>query len=164
MSNQPAFTALRLVRSATIELAAAPQMVFPLFEPLGERTWAEGWEPEMLYPPSGGAEEGMVFSTRQHSAAPTIWAIVRYEPERHAICYLRVAPDSHVADMRVVCTSSGDDRTHAAITYVFTGLSEAGNAYVATFTEEHYQHWMRSWETAINHYLLHGVQQHREHD
>jgi hypothetical protein len=148
------FNARRLVRSATIELAAPPQHVFPLFEPLGERAWAEGWDPQMLYPASGTAEQGAVFSTRQHGAAPTIWAIVQHEPQQLAIRYVRVAPDSHVADISVVC--AGDKRTRATITYVFTGLTPAGNDYVDTFAGEHYDEWMRSWESAINHHLQHA--------
>jgi hypothetical protein len=152
------FTAQRVVRSATIELAAPPQTVFPLFEPLGERAWAEGWDPDMLYPASGAAEPGTVFRTQQHGDAPTIWAIVEFAPQQHAIRYLRVAPESHVADISVAC--AGDKRTRATVTYVFTGLSAAGNSYVESFTAEHYEQWMRSWESAINHYIQHGAPAH----
>jgi hypothetical protein len=151
------FVARRVVRNATIELAASPGQVFPLFEPLGERAWADGWDPQILYPLSGAAEQGAVFSTRQHGDAPTIWAIVEFDPQRYRIRYLRVAPESHVADIRIVC--NGATHTRASITYVFTGLSAAGNAYVDSFTAGHYQQWIDSWQSAINYYLEHGMLQ-----
>ncbi len=36
-------------------------------------------------------------------------------------------------------------------------LGPAGDAFVASFTEEHYRQFMREWETRINHYLDHGT-------
>ncbi len=151
------FTAKHLTRSTSIHLAASPDRVFPLFEPLAERAWAAEWEPEILYPPSGATEEGTVFITRHHTAVPTIWTVVQFAPQQFQIRYVRVAPDSHVAHIAIACTESESGMTQATITYTFTALTEHGNAYIETFTEDHYRHWIQSWETAINHYLQHGT-------
>jgi len=151
------FVAQRLIRMASIRLLAAPERVFPLFEPLGEREWATDWEPVLLYPTSGAAEEQAVFLTPHlHSTTPAIWTITRFAPQDYEIRYLRVAPNEHVAEISITCVELDDGQTQASIAYVFTGLSAEGNLYVSTFSEEHYLHWIHSWETAINHYLQFG--------
>ncbi|GHO71298.1 hypothetical protein KSC_101900 [Ktedonobacter sp. SOSP1-52] len=83
-----AFIAQRVTRSHTIYLPAAPHKVFPLFSPLGEKHWAHDWDPEMLYPSSGGAQVGTVFTT-QHANKPTqIWTIIAYANEQAQVSYL----------------------------------------------------------------------------
>ncbi len=151
------FTARRIVRTTTIELAASANRVFPLFEPIGEKQWAGDWDPQMIYPPSGVAEAGAVFAVPHAGGSPAIWTIVRYDPGRFQIAYVRVEPATHVARIDIACAETPDGATRADITYTFTALTERGNAYVDTFTEQHYRAWIASWATAINHFLRHGV-------
>ncbi len=146
-------SALRASRSARIRLSAAPSAVFPLFTPEGERRWVEGWNPESVYPADGAAELHSVFLTHNHAAQPSIWAIVGLDAEHFRVSYLRAAPDSHVAFIAVECAEDGPGRTVATVSYTFTGLSAAGNDYVAGFTPEHYGEWIGQWEVAINRYL-----------
>ena len=49
------FEAKHVVRSHTIEIQARPDAVFPLFTPMGEKKWVDGWDPIMHYPRSGEA-------------------------------------------------------------------------------------------------------------
>jgi len=148
--------AQHFTRTQNIHLAAPPERVFPLFDPIGEKQWADGWEPETIYPTSGEVEEGMVFITGSHDEAQVIWTMLAFNAERWRISYLRVTPGSHVARIDIYCEDNLDETTRASISYTFTALTEQGNDYVARFTEEHYQEWMSSWETAINYYLRHG--------
>jgi hypothetical protein len=150
------FVAQHIQRTQTIHLAGPPSRVFPLFEPLPEREWAEGWEPTMLFPPSGEAEVGAVF-TSHHSGEPeTIWAISVYDKASFHITYVRVTADSRVAFVDIRCAGREDGTTSATVSYTFTALSEAGNAFIERYTQEHYQYMMMQWEQAINHYLQHG--------
>jgi hypothetical protein len=41
--------AKRISRSSTITLNAPLEKVFPLFGPIKEMEWAEGWQPEIMY-------------------------------------------------------------------------------------------------------------------
>ena len=150
------FTPLRLTRSATIQLNAGPRTVFPLFTPLGERLWVPDWDPTIIYPASGDIDLGAVFTTSHDHAAPTVWTVVESVPEQFRVAYVRVAPDSHVARISVQCDEAAPAGTRATVTYVFTGLTEQGNAYVAQFTEHHYAQWIQQWQAAINAYL-HGI-------
>lgn len=146
------FTPPRLTRTATIHLNAPPATAFPLFTPLGERLWIPDWDPTIIYPASGAPELDAVFTTAHGDGPPTVWTVVETEPEQHRIGYVRVAPASHVAHITLQCAEE-QGGTRTTVTYVFTGLSEQGNAYVAQYSESHFQHWIQGWETAINEYL-----------
>jgi hypothetical protein len=98
----------------------------------------------------------MVFTTGSHDEVQAIWTMLAFNAERWRISYLRVTPGSHVARIDIHCEDNLDETTRASISYTFTALTVQGNDYVARFTEEHYQEWMSSWETAINYYLQHG--------
>ena len=47
--------------------------------------------------------------------------------------------------------------SEAVVTYTHTSLGPEGDAFVASFTEDHYRQFMRDWEARINHYLVHGT-------
>ncbi len=47
--------------------------------------------------------------------------------------------------------------TEATVTYTPTSLGPEGDDFVASFPQEHYQQFMRDWETRLNHYLVHGT-------
>jgi hypothetical protein len=148
------FTANHISRSYTIELAGETKEVFYLFEPLGEKEWAEGWNPQILYPTSGEIQEGTVFVTEGLDKAQTIWTILAYDPQAHSIKYLRLAPTSHLALVEIQCRPY-QTKTRATVQYTFTALSESGNAYLDKFTESYYRDWIENWGKAINYYLKH---------
>ena len=150
------FVAQQVMRSHAIHLPAALHHVLPLFEPLGEKHWVHGWNPEMIYPPSGIAQEGTIFTTRHADEPARIWIILTFEKEQAHIRYLNVLPHSHTSMIDVCCESDGTEATVAHITYTLTALTPQGNIYLDGFTQEYYQAWISSWETAITHYLLHG--------
>lgn len=150
------FIAQRITRSHTIHLPAPPHKVFPLFSPLGEKHWVHGWDPQMLYPSSGVAQVGAVFTTRHTNEPTRIWTIIGYASEQAQVTYLNVLPDSHISRIEVSCKAEGTQATRAHITYILTALTPQGNTYLDGFTQEYYQDYISSWQTAITHYLFHG--------
>jgi len=42
------------------------------------------------------------------------------------------------------------------VTYSHTSIGPHGDAFVAGFTEEFYERFMRDWESRMNHYLVTG--------
>ena len=76
------FVAQHFTRTRDIHLYASPGRVFPLFDPLGEKQWAAGWEPEIIYPTSGEVEVGMVFTTGSHDEVQAIWTILAFNAAR----------------------------------------------------------------------------------
>jgi len=142
------FAAVRAVRSHSFVLALPTARAFTLFEPEGERVWAQGWNPRFLHPVDGRAEAGMVFTT-SHGGEETTWTMVRHEPSAGVVEYLRVTPGSRVAGVLVQCAALDANRTRVTVIYTFTGLTESGNAYIGTMDESHYRTYIDSWAEAI---------------
>jgi hypothetical protein len=145
-------------RSGTITLQGVPNVVFPLFGPDREREWAEGWEPEPVYPPAVEAREGAVFRTR-HGGAEAVWVVSRHDAEGRFVEYTTFRRDDRVTRIRV---SVDPDPGHegwsvARVTYALTALSEQGAHHLAHFTEAHYREMMGEWEQAINGILVGGA-------
>lgn len=147
----------RVERSETITLNAPPERVFPLFGPVREGEWAEGWSPEIVYAATPLAEEeGAVFITRQEGQAETVWIVTRYEPEAYRIEYARLTPGATAVRVMVACEAAEGGRTSARVTYEITTLGDAeahhGESTVR-LVESHYPDFLKEWETAINEVL-----------
>ena len=145
------FKAEHYVQSASIELKGNIDLVFPLFTPLGEKKWAEGWDPQPFFPSSGEMQEGLVFQTPDHvHGAPRMtWVVSRYSVRDHQIQYI-VSSAVRVATISVTCTASGKDSTNAKISYSLTGLTAEGNALSHHVIGKIFASNLKDWEIAIN--------------
>jgi hypothetical protein len=153
------FAGKSVTRSSTIHLNGPIAKVFPLFEPIGEKAWAPGWEPEVLYPENGAAQNGTVFLTYDdQSKNATYWTIIEYETQRHRITYINVIPNYQVRRITVECRAVAPDKTDATVSYSYTGTTQHGNDDVSKQTEERYAANMQHWTHAINTYLETGKQ------
>jgi hypothetical protein len=150
MMTMIGFVPAHQTRSATIRLDAAPERAFGMFTPLGERAWAQGWDPEFLHPLAGEACEGSVFITRT-GGRETIWTTIAHDPPRRA-AYSRVTPGLHAVIVKVRLRPADDDGTLADVSYTFTALTPAGNDAVAEMVDG-FGGWMEEWETSINRVL-----------
>jgi len=121
---------------------------FPLFEPEGEKLWAEGWEPRYLHPADGRAARGMVFTT-DHGGEHTIWTMVRHEPAAGLVEYVRCTPGSRMGRVLVQCASLDAARTRVNVIYALTGLTEAGNARIRELDAAHYRAFIDGWSKSI---------------
>ena len=144
----PGFAAERVARSHSFFVNAPVKEAFRLFEPEGEKRWADGWDPRYVYPRDGRAEAGMVFTTN-HGGEDTLWTVTRHEPSAGIVEYVRMTPGSRIATVLVQCAALEAARTRVTVVYVFTGLTEAGNETVRRMDEAHYRHFIEGWEKAI---------------
>ncbi len=127
------FIPMHQTRSATVRLDAPPEQAFEMFTPLGERAWAEGWDPEFLHRVDGDACEGSVFVTRA-DGRETIWTTIAHDPPARA-AYSRVTPGLHAVIVEVRLRPADDRGTLADVSYAFTALTPAGNASVAEWMD-----------------------------
>ena len=141
------FRAERSERSQAFIVALPLRDAFKLFEPEGERRWAEGWNPVYVYPADGRTEAGMVFTT-SHGNADSVWTLVRHEPQAGLVEYVRVAHGSDIGRVLVQCTALEPARTRVNVIYVLTGLSEKGNQKVLAHAA-HYEEYINSWAADI---------------
>lgn len=137
----------------SIDLAGPIERVFPLFTPIGETLWVDGWDPEFLHPRSGETQEGMVFRT-SHGDEVTLWACTDWQPNEHRVRYARVTPGSRFGFVEVTCRDGGGESTQASIAYTFTALGENGRSYLSQLTEGAFVDMIETWKAGINAWLL----------
>jgi hypothetical protein len=150
------FAAKRVSHEYTQTNDAPPEKVFPLLCPVREADWVPGWQYRLIYSRSGFAEDGCVFSTPNDAGSETIWMVTHYDPAAFAIAYAWVQPGMIATQLRISLAPAPDGKTSARIRYLYTGLSLAGNTVLDHYSPEWFHGKMKSWESAINHFLRNG--------
>lgn len=139
--------------SRRFHLDAPCARVFPLFTAIGEKQWAEGWEPELL---SGGERRGSAFRTRHPDGRTTTWIVTAYEPSAGRVGYARLAEGSNIGLVDVRCAKDGTGSA-VEVTYTLTGLDAEGDAFAAGFTADaHYSAMIDEWKEALTKVLAAG--------
>jgi hypothetical protein len=146
----------RVRRTYRQRLDAPPERVFPLLCPVREADWVPGWDPSLVLSTSGAAEEDCVFIMPGDDMADAVWVITRHDASAHAVEFVKVTPEHTVGRITITLASDGPQRTVATVTYQYTALSDAGEAFVRGFTEAVYVDVMKEWEQQLNHYLRTG--------
>jgi hypothetical protein len=141
----------RVRRTYTQNLVAPPAQVFPLLCPVREAEWVPNWDPRRVLSKSGVGEKDCVFVTE---AAPqdAVWMITRHDVKAWNLEIIKVTVDHTVCKVEISLTATAAG-SEAEISYSYTALSPAGEAFLAEFTADWYQTFMEEWEAAMNHYL-----------
>ena len=155
MTPSPHFVAKRVTLTRVQTYAAPPVVVFPLHGPLEEAAWAVGWDPEMIHPTGGPATEGAVFVTR-HGGAEAVWVLATWDPREGRVGYVHVTAGRDVTDIHIRVSGPEGGPTRVEVTYTWTALSPAGNAFAEAQTEESFRQMMDEWEEEMAHYLRTG--------
>jgi hypothetical protein len=157
--NTAQFKAKRISRKSFIELNGSLDKVFPLFGAIREKEWAEGWDPRIVYSTTNLLEEHMVFQTATEypeEEADKTWVVSKYVPDQAYIEYT-VFTSVRVYWITIQCRENpGARTTRAEVSYIFTGLSEPGNALIEKALNAMFVNDLMDWEKAINFYLETG--------
>lgn len=161
VSNQEVLTEfkpLRIQRSTSFIIHGKIENVFPLFGPIREKEWADGWEPEVLFPAGDVlVEEHMMFQTNApDEEGKYIWVITQYQPEKYLIEYT-VSTHERIWFIRVRCEEK-KETTEVTVSYTYTGLTAEGNRKNDQALKRMYSQNLQDWGEAINHYLKTGNQ------
>ena len=143
---------IRARHTYTQHLDAPPDAVFPLLCPVREVEWVPGWSPRLVVSASGVAERDCVFVTPEDDGEAT-WVVTEYEPAARRVEMLKLVPGVLVVRLHVVVRDGAAGGSEADVTYTYTALDAAGEAYVAARTPEAYAAFMRGWERSLNDYL-----------
>jgi hypothetical protein len=146
----------RIQKCSSISVNGTVEKIFPLFGPIREKEWAEGWDPEILYSTTNIAEAHMMFRTKSHYRQEEFyyWVITQFDPMLFKIEYT-VSTPNRIWFITISCEPDGAI-TRARICYTFTGLNETGNQLNRDALEKMFADNLRDWEEAINYYLKHG--------
>ena len=144
------FKAERVQKSATFQVNAPIEKVFPLFGPIREKEWAAGWEPQIIYSTNLEVEEHMIFKTsaKHHGEGEYLWVVTQFKPNDFFIEYT-VSTAQRIWFISVKCETA-DKNTKVTVTYIYTGLTEQGNNLNKPALEKMYAHNLKDWEEAIN--------------
>lgn len=150
------FDAKRIVRTFTQTINATPDVVFPLICPVREAEWLDGWNYTMVYSKSGLAERGAVFSTPGENDEDTIWIISKHDSGAHEVEFVRVTAHSTACVLKVHAVPKDDHHSYVEIEYVYTNLTDKGNAFLESCSEEEFLNRMMWWEKSMNYFLETG--------
>jgi hypothetical protein len=120
--------------------------VMPLFGADRERVWADGWEPEFVYPSPGVDRPGMVFVV-----SDATWINTQLDLEHGAVQYVYVVPGTMTCLITIRASPRGA-ATHVEVTYERTALDPAANEHVRTLAETD-KTAGTEWANQINGYL-----------
>ena len=127
------------------------EQAFPLFGAWEEKKWAEGWEPQFVYPSPPSDQLGMVF-TVAHGGMKSVWTNTAFDPAGGHVQYVYVIPDALVTLIDIHLTKTGGNETQVSVVYERTALSAEANDHVAHLAKGDAKS-RPEWETAINGYL-----------
>ena len=145
----------RVEHTYTQRLAGSIEEVFPLLCPVREAEWITSWDPLLVVSGSGVAEPDCVFVTSS-LPANAVWYVTRHEPDAGFVEMLKITPGVTACRLKIQLRAASEG-SEADVSYCHTSLGPEGDAFVASFTREHYAAFMRDWETRLNHFLRHGV-------
>jgi hypothetical protein len=129
-AQKPALAPLLHVRNSfAFTIDAPPAVVAPLFGAQRERAWAEGWDPQFLYPQPPEDKWGVVF-TVTHGRHSSTWITTVFEPEKGHIQHVYFIPDTMVTLIDIHLAPSGASGTRVEVIYERTALSPELNDHV----------------------------------
>jgi hypothetical protein len=140
----------KVAHRISLPIAAAEAIEF--FTPEGERMWIADWKPRYFHPANGETIEGMVFETGEGEEL-TYWTVVDFDLAGCRARYSRVTPGSRSTIVEVACRPNGEQACHVDVSYMLTGLSEAGNAVIEVFIGDAYIAMIEDWRTKILEHL-----------
>ena len=124
--------AVRLDTEGAFTLPVPPREAFPLFDPVRESEWAEGWRIEAVHPRPFRMEADAVFEVPGPNGATEVWTVVAYDPDACLVEYLAVAGRDLVRRVTVRCDDAGGG-TSVTVHYRVTAWTPAGAARAAGY-------------------------------
>jgi hypothetical protein len=142
--------------TASFSIRQPIDAVFPLFSPEGEKRWVPGWDYTNQMDTAPLAPDDVFTTTaHNHGTVAAIWIIGRYLPDEHVIQLYKIQPDDKVGTVTVQCRSRGPDQTTVQVTYKYTALSETGQEFIDSFTEEAYIGFIAEWRRLLEAHFAH---------
>ena len=105
----------------TFVVSAPYTDVFPLFGADKERVWADGFDPQFLYPVPPHDEMGMVFTTVQDGLS-RLWVNTAFDPASGHVQYVYWIADVMTALIDIHVANSGASATQVHVVYERTAL------------------------------------------
>lgn len=145
----------RVAHTYVQTIKGRPEQIFPLYCPVQETLWCEGWDPVAVYSDSGVNEPDCVFVTEDDGVA-SVWYVTVLDRDKGLVEMIKHTPGKTISKLNISIRPITAETTRAEITYGFTSLGTAGDLFLKGFTQETFETAMDAWEQAMNHYLAKG--------
>lgn len=145
---------MKRIKKHLMKIDARPEDIFPLLCPVREAEWIDGWSCEMIHSESGLAEEGCVFKTNREPENEAYWIMTRCNSPREAE-YVRFVTGKMFVALSFILSRT-EYGTAMETTYTFTGVTEAGNAFVDNVVPQYIELALNHLEASLNHYVNTG--------
>jgi hypothetical protein len=113
--------------------------------------WAQGWDPQFVYPQPVEDKAGSVFRVR-HGGQGSTWVTTIYEPDKGRIQYAYFVADAMVTLIDIHLTAAGPGECAVKVVYERTALSSEYNSHVQHLGESDAKSGPH-WQEAIESYL-----------
>src|SRR5208337_3064129 len=100
--------------------------VVPLFGANEERKWADGWNPQFVYPIPARDQQGMVFNVA-HGQHSSVWVNTALDLAAGHIQYAYVLNDAMATLIDIHATRQGSRKTAVTVLYERTALNAEAN-------------------------------------
>lgn len=148
---KPAAQPLHVRNSFDFTVNAPQSVVAPLFGAHRERAWAEGWDPQFVYPQPADDKPGEIFIIN-HGGHSSTWVNTALDLEKGHIQYAYVIPGAMAVLIDICLAATGTSATHVAVTYERTALAPELNDHVRQQGETDAKS-APHWQKAIEDYL-----------
>lgn len=145
---------MKRIKKHLMKIDACPEVVFPLLCPVREAEWIDGWSCEMIHSESGLAEAGCVFKTNREPENEAYWIMTRYNSPYEAE-YVRFVTGKMFVALSFILSKT-EYGTAMETTYTFTGVTEAGNAFVDKVVPQYIELALNHLEASLDHYVNTG--------
>jgi hypothetical protein len=133
------------------------EQVFPLYCPVKESLWIDGWSTKAVYSKSGFIEANCVFITEGHGDGnDAIWYVTEYDTTAKHIEMLMTLPETVIMKLVIDVEALSENTTQTTVTRSLTSIGKSGDYIIENYTKEEFEKSMGKWEKAMNHYLKTG--------
>lgn len=129
------------------------QEAFLLFDPLAEKKWVTGWNPDFIFPSDGQIREKMVFLTKpRFEGEPKYqWIVMKYDATDHIVAYSVSTPE-RIWFVEVRCRAWGNI-SKATVRYTYVALTNQGAKKNEMALQQMFADKLMDWQDAIHKYL-----------
>jgi hypothetical protein len=150
-ASSPEPAPLHVSNTFTFDVSQPQELVGPLFGADKERVWAEGWNPQFIYPQPAGDKQGSVFQV-SHVGHKSTWINTIFEPAQGHIQYAYFVPDAMAVLIDIHLSPAQNSGTHVQVRYERTALSPELNDHIRQQGEKDAKS-AEEWRTSIERYF-----------
>ncbi len=131
---------VRLEAAGGFALPVAPSEAFPLFDPVRESEWADGWSIRAVHPAPFRLETDAVFEVPGPNGATEVWTVTACDPAACRVEYLAVSGHDLVRRVTVRCDPAPGG-ARVTVRYLVTAWTPEGAARAAVYNQAFIEGW-----------------------